>query len=358
MRSILALGVTAALLVALPALGQTPAPHEAAADAREELKRGFALRKQDQCADAIPHLAESFRLDPQVKALLNLADCEERVGRLVDAGGHWKQARELGEAQGNVAITREAGNRLDALERRIPHLTIVLAPGASASHVTRDGADASPGMRLPVNPGRHVIEVSQEGHETSSTQVTLAEHDDVRLEVAAGPERHAPVVNASRAEPTSSAAVAPVAEGPSAPAPVSTPAVATEDASPPARGALGYTGIGLGVVGLVGLGAGAVEYVLSRQSFDDAVTACQPNCPSPPAAKLWSQARDETNAATGLLVAGGGVAAAGIALFVIDTVRVANAVPSRRSGSTKGSRLWVAPLVGPGLRGTQVTLTW
>jgi hypothetical protein len=357
MRSLLTLGVTASLLVSLPALGQTSAPQEPVADAREELKRGFALRKQDQCAEAIPHLAESFRLDPQVKALLNLADCEERVGRLVDAAGHWKQARELGEAQGNGAITQEASNRLDALERRIPHLTIVLAPGASASHVTRDGADASPGTRLPVNPGRHVIEAAQEGHETSSTQVTLAERDDVRLEVAPGPERPAPAVSASRAEPATGAVVTEAAAGPSAPVPASAPPVATAEVSPPARGVLGYTGIGLAVVGLVGLGAGAFEWVLSQQRHDDAATACQPMCTAP-AMQLQSQAKDQASVASGMLVAGGGVAAAGVALFVIDTVRIANAAPARRSARTSGSRLWVAPIVGPGLRGTQVAVTW
>jgi hypothetical protein len=68
--------------------------------ARGYLRQGFALKEQGRCNEAIPYFLESIRLDRQPTALLNLADCEERIGKLGAASMHFIEARDLAHAQG------------------------------------------------------------------------------------------------------------------------------------------------------------------------------------------------------------------------------------------------------------------
>ncbi len=65
-----------------------------------QLQQGYNLKQQGNCEEAIPHFLESVRLDRHPKALVNLADCEERLGRLGAAQSHFVEARELASAQG------------------------------------------------------------------------------------------------------------------------------------------------------------------------------------------------------------------------------------------------------------------
>ncbi|HEY6459343.1 MAG TPA: hypothetical protein VIY73_04305 [Polyangiaceae bacterium] len=59
-----------------------------AASALAELKLGYALKKDGNCRDAVPHFLASQRLAPSDKALLNLADCELRLGDVAAARTH------------------------------------------------------------------------------------------------------------------------------------------------------------------------------------------------------------------------------------------------------------------------------
>src|SRR5713101_6233535 len=70
------------------------------AAARGQLQQGYALKQQGKCVEAIPHFAESVRLDRQPKALLNLADCEATVAKLVAAEAHAVEARDMARARG------------------------------------------------------------------------------------------------------------------------------------------------------------------------------------------------------------------------------------------------------------------
>ena len=70
------------------------------AAARAQLEAGYALKEQGKYADALPHLLESLRLDVTLKTLTNLADCEEHLGKLVDAQKHWVLARDRARRRG------------------------------------------------------------------------------------------------------------------------------------------------------------------------------------------------------------------------------------------------------------------
>jgi tetratricopeptide (TPR) repeat protein len=112
-RPFLAIATAVLTLVATaPARAGDPAA------ALEQLKKGYELKTAGKCEEAIPHFVESHRLDPQAKTLLNLADCEERLGDLVSAQKHARDARQLAQDAGNTELLGIADERVSRSTRR------------------------------------------------------------------------------------------------------------------------------------------------------------------------------------------------------------------------------------------------
>lgn len=160
------------------------------AAAREQLKVGYQLAQDNRCEEAIPHFTESLRLDVKAITLINLANCEEKVGRLADASGHWVDARSRAQSEGNGAIESEAVKRSKSLETRIPRLTISIAPGAPKEAViARDGVElgaVSLGVALPVNVGVHSVVLKAPGFEDGTKEITVAEGESKSIQVGPG----------------------------------------------------------------------------------------------------------------------------------------------------------------------------
>jgi hypothetical protein len=200
-------------------------------EAREAAKRG-------DFPAACPKFAESQRLDPAAGTLFNLADCEERIGKLASAWQHYQQvAEELPATDGRSTVAKE---KVAALAKRLPKLTIRLAPGAPpGTKVTRDDVElgaASLGIALPVDPGKHTVTARSPSGKEQKTDVSLAEGQAESLTLTVE----------EKAEAKAPAPVAPVASDakPSAPPPT-TPL--SESSSPTA----GYVVGGIGAASLV-----------------------------------------------------------------------------------------------------------
>jgi hypothetical protein len=161
----------AALLGASAALAQ---PAETSADeifrrAREAAKRGDF---QTACAG----FEVSQRLDPAPGTLLNLGDCAERRGNLVQALAYFDQVR--GELPDSDPRARVASLRAAALEVRVPRLFVRLTPGdSSGARLRVEPALPAAAFDTPlrVDPGVHRIVVrARDGGEESRT-ITLRE---------------------------------------------------------------------------------------------------------------------------------------------------------------------------------------
>jgi hypothetical protein len=154
------------------ALADTPDPAAAEALFREGRQRAEA----GDWAKACPLFAESNRLDLALGTSMNLAACEEHLGKLASA---WERYGELLEAlppkDDRRAFVAESVARLG---RVVPRLTILLAtPLVEGTTVVRDGVDlgsASVGADLPVDPGEHSILVAAPGRAVRTYAVTLA----------------------------------------------------------------------------------------------------------------------------------------------------------------------------------------
>nr|HEX4317023.1 hypothetical protein [Kofleriaceae bacterium] len=134
-------------------------------------------------AAACPKFALSYQQDPQLGALLHLADCHEHVGKLATAWAEYSSAIELAR---RAHDKREAAarERADKLAPRVAHVVVHAPAGAT---VQLDGRDitAMVDSAIPVDAGTH--EVALAGGE--ATTVTIdgdGDREEVRL---AAPDR-------------------------------------------------------------------------------------------------------------------------------------------------------------------------
>jgi hypothetical protein len=231
-------------------------------------REGRALMKKGDFLSACPKLEESLRLDPAVGTLMNLAECEERIGRTASAWQRWGAAADQLPVRDRRRET--ALGRARTLEKGLARLTIKL--GASApptARVLRDGlllGEPSLGVPLPVDPGIHWIVVTAPGREGREVQVRLEVGEQRVVEVEPG---------ASTPRPRAVTAGTPPATGADLITPFPAVDLSAAAASRPARGgramAVGYLLVAGGAAALATGGYFALQALAARR---DARAAC------------------------------------------------------------------------------------
>lgn len=309
----LSAAATLAVVLASPSAASAASPEDRAAAAQHS-KQAQELRKQGQLAEACGHLQEVERLDPKLTSLMDLADCTEQLGKLVEAQALWAAARDRARQTEKPQSRARAEERLAAVEKRVAHLTLERPANADGIEVRRDDAlvdTASLGSAQSIDPGDHVIVVKLAGHDDAQFNVKLAEGESQSVAIAAGPA----IV---------------VAAPPPPPRPVAPPPKPVEVSTSSGSGQR-TIGLVLGVTGLVAAGVGgALWFTGYRDSGGLGAPA------------------DQQVLAGQIAVIGGG------ALLVTGAVLFATAPSSK--ASTRG-RLRLAPTVALGPNGTLVGAT-
>jgi hypothetical protein len=229
------------LLVTLAAPSALAEPHDAAA-AEALFRQGREAADAGDHAKACEKFKESNRLDPALGTVFNIADCEEKLGRLATAWQLFQEvAQRLPASDERQGIAKE---RARALEPRLPRLAVRLAPTAPAkTQVQRDGVElgsASLDTPLPVDPGPHNVTATAPDHEPRVFDVVLREAESQTVEVEPGAKRAKGVVTE----------------------------VSSDQVPSSNQRTVGYV---LGGIGLVGLAVGTVAgvMVLERKSTVD-----------------------------------------------------------------------------------------
>ncbi len=251
-------------------------------------------------AQACPQFAESFRLDPAVGTLLNLANCEDKIGHMADAWTHFRSVLEQLPPKDDRALIARA--RLAAIEPRLSHLTLTLDPDQPAGvAVARDDVPISPaalGVSLAVNAGDHDVVVTAPGREKSRIHITIKEGEHREAALHAGPKAT-----------SASSSSAPVA-GADAP-----PQIASHGYGDTRR-TLGFV---LGGVGVATLGAGAITGILTlgKASIikDPAHCSAALRCDAT-GVDAASAGKTLSVVSTVTLIAGAAAAAAGVVLVI------------------------------------------
>jgi hypothetical protein len=168
-----------ALFVAvLMAMAGTAHAQDRKAEAESLFEEGRTLMAKKNVAEACPKFAESYRLEPGLGTLLNLASCEEQLGKTASAWAHYREAHAAATRASDAKRVKFAREHAEALEKKLSRLVVTVPeanrlPGLA---VTRDGqplGEASWGSALALDPGEHVIEARAEKRAPFKTTVTL-----------------------------------------------------------------------------------------------------------------------------------------------------------------------------------------
>jgi len=280
-----------------PVLAQASESNKAAAEAL--FNEGRVLMQADRYDEAVAKLKASQDLDPALGTLLNIAECYERLGRTASA---WAQYREI------VSLARQAGSKdreefaeqkAKALEPRISKLAINLKPGtgdAAGMKITRDGVVVSAAelaVAIPVDPGKHIIEVTAPGKEPWSLTIEIGEGSSVKqVEIPA-------LADASSGQPAAGGGAA-------------APAAESSDGS-----GQRIAGIVVGSVGVVGIGLGAFFGIQASSSWSDAKKECTayPYGCTAKGDSLQEDASSQATISTIAFIAGGVALAGGAVLY-------------------------------------------
>ena len=327
-----AAGAGALLLVLAGSARADDAPRARSGDAAgaEALfEQGRKLLSDGKVAQACPKFAESYRLDPALGSLLNLANCHQLEGKTATAWGEFREAEQQARRAKDAKRQKYAASKAGALEPSLPKLIVTVVDPAPNIAVTRDGValgEASLNTALPVDPGEHVIAAEAPGRERWET----------RIEAAAG-QRSSVVV------PALEMAEAPEAPAPPEPAAAPAPApTAPKRAVPDASTGSGARTAGL-VIGGLGLASVAVGAVFAGLFFD-ARSACNEDLEC--RGQDDHPRRDAMNSRgtiSGVTLGAGaaGLIVGGILFFTAPSAPDADPEPVARA-----PRLHVTPLVG------------
>jgi hypothetical protein len=321
-----------AALVALAGLVAAPRPApaqpvspSASAVAAVLFEEGRRLLQKGKIDEACAKLGESQRLEPLSGTLLNLAACHEKQGKIATAWAEFGLVEQSSTIRGNESRAAEAKRRAADLAPKLSFLTITVAKGADAVAVKRDGLPVEPvqfGVRVPVDPGEHVVSAEAEGRLPFRRSVQIKPGgESVVLEVPA---------------------LAPAPPKPAAPPPTA-PASPAAEAPPPAAGGKPVLGYVAGGVGVVALGAGAFFGLQAASAYQSAKDACPTRqaCPSDAIDDREQAGRNAWLANVGVGVGLVGLAAGAYLLFI------APPKPAKSAGAAVApARVSVGPAFG------------
>lgn len=292
-----------------------------AAAAQALFDEATALKSKDDWAGACPKFESSYKLDPALGTLLNLANCFEKIGKIASAWARWEEAYQWA-TKNNDDRAEYAKNNRDALAPRLPKLKIAVTNPVAALSIERDTAGVLPAMygsSLPVDPGEHTVFVKRgdEVLKTEKIKVAEAQSAEVALDLAAIEK--------------------------AAPPPKPKKDVVVVGPSPTLR----KVGWGVGATGLAGvLAAGVIEiYALSRKSLADDPKNCFERLCTPAGKAFADDAK--TFAEVGQWVGIGSlvVTAVGVTLLIVTPSTVEISGGEKKDAGVRG--LWAAPWVAP-----------
>lgn len=170
-----------ALVVRASAQPPAPSPRSVAVDMYDAAD---ALMASGRIREACPKYAESYRLDPQLGALLHWADCLEQDGKLASAYAAFRDAAELASRAGDRREEFALG-RVRLLEKRLSRVILSTPKGPLPTKAaiyldTLRIVESSLGVGIALDPGEHTVRASAPGFESFSTTFTVSGEGQVQ----------------------------------------------------------------------------------------------------------------------------------------------------------------------------------
>jgi hypothetical protein len=329
-----------------PAARAQSAADKAAAEALFD--EGKRLREAKRYSEACPKFADSQRLDPAVGTLLNLALCYKENGQTASAWSTYREAAAQAAAAKQSDREELARSEAAALETKLTRLVIEVSPEVakiSGVEVKRDGAPVPQGLwgvAAPVDPGIRSIDVTAPGK--------TPYHVDAKAEGAGATAKV--VITALEDDPNAGSVAPAVAASPTPPSGDQSPSPGADQGSKAGQTQriLGFVAGGLGVVGLV---VGGVFTLKSKAENDEALEICADDdepCSQDDVDDHELLVEQATASQLNSYVAYG--------LGGVGIITGAVLVLTAPSGEKKAARIRVAPEVGAGHLGLNVSGAW
>jgi hypothetical protein len=142
-------------------------------------EEGLKLFDAGKTHEACERFEASFRIDPALGTLQNLATCHEQDGKTATAYREFLDLAEQAKKAGAGQKAREilGRQRAEALTSKLSKVVIQAKPGANVVEVRLDGTLvdlAAWGVAFPVDPGRHTFVFSAPGRVASTQEINLA----------------------------------------------------------------------------------------------------------------------------------------------------------------------------------------
>jgi type III secretion system FlhB-like substrate exporter len=160
-----------------------PAPDPRIEKADRLFAEGKALLGSN-LVQACAKFDESLHENPAaIGTLLNVALCDEKLGRVASAVAKFSEARNRAKEQGLPEHVRAAEEHIAALTPSVPHLALTLTEPLPDMSILIDGTLVAPGAlaSVAVDPGERVIVVNASARLPYRTKIIVgkAEHKDV-----------------------------------------------------------------------------------------------------------------------------------------------------------------------------------
>lgn len=272
-------------------------------------KEARTLMENNEVAEACRKFQESHRLDPSGGTLLNLAACNEKLGRTATAWTHYNEALAWARRDRREDRMQFAAEHMHALEPRLSYVVIEVPESARVEglEIRRDGSvvrKAAWGSRMPLDPGAHVVEASADGYRAWRTEVTVdAEGSEqtvlvpVLVPLAPSSSNEEPVQDVVGAKPTRS------------------PEPETETTA----GSAPWTAYALTGVGVVGIGVGTYFGLRAFSKDAEADDACPKGECTAEGRKLTDQAGEAADVSTVAFSVGIVALGSGVAIWLLDS---------------------------------------
>ncbi|MEZ4297140.1 MAG: hypothetical protein R3B70_19395 [Polyangiaceae bacterium] len=173
----------AAMAVSTSLTASSPARAGDAASAQALFDEAMALKEKEDWAAACPKFESSYKLDPALGTLLNLANCFEKIDKIASAWARWEEAYQWATKNGDERV-EYAKTQRDKLVGRLPKLQIDVTSKAAALTIERDDtkiAEAMYGVALPVDPGEHVVFVKRDDEILKTEKIKVVESQSATL---------------------------------------------------------------------------------------------------------------------------------------------------------------------------------
>jgi hypothetical protein len=148
-------------------------------DAEELFRQGKGEMAKGNYDRACPMFAESYKQDPAMGTLLNLALCHEAIGRIASAWGEWRAVEQQARAavpprEDRITMAKEHAEKL---EPRLSRIRLLVPPEARVDglEVKVDGEAKGEPLwgGIPVDPGTRKIVASAPGKKPVSLDVKV-----------------------------------------------------------------------------------------------------------------------------------------------------------------------------------------